>query len=194
MAVKYKQYAWQVAQPRIEQLINKFDDDMGLLSDAWLRTQAVIAGFGLYYEANGYEKELATAMAWEYFDIAARGRAEPGITGAVFNLWARMPDEHDQEFRKGLEDALNAAQAATEPSKLRYSKAEARSRVRTLDDGFDEPEAVPQDVAPTRKVEKPVVTAPPEIPQVPEVTKSPFVLIDGGRAAPATVVPEEELF
>ena len=140
-------YAWRVARDRIDHLVATVDPS-GTVAEGWEKARLIIDAWARLHRRRGRAAEEARAMAWEDFDVAARGHGEPGISGAVFALWSSVPSGLDETYRFGIEAALDAAQAATDPSALRYRPAERRARVRTLDDSFDLPEAVPREREP----------------------------------------------
>jgi hypothetical protein len=142
-----RRYAWRVARRAIDRLV-AVSDPTGTVAVGWEKAQLIIDAWSRLYRRRGHGVHEARAMAWEDFDVAARGRGEPGISGAVFAFWSSVPGPLDEFYRVGIEVALGAAQAATEPTSLRYRPADRCDRVRTLDDGFDLPEAVPREREP----------------------------------------------
>lgn len=139
-------YAWEIAREKI----HKFIDDLNNvhLYTAWIKAQLIIEAQARYHSHVGHSVDDAVAMAWEDFDVAARGMGEPGIAGAVFILWSRLPKKHDAQMKRVMTEAFAAAQEATEPSRLRYTYNVRFARVLTLEDNFDLVEAFPVDLTP----------------------------------------------
>lgn len=139
--VNKKHYDYQVAFDIIDEYIKK-SEEAGLIV-AWVKAQLVIKAQAQFYVLSEYDEETALALAWEDFDVACRAKGEPVITGAVFQLWSRLPKKKDKEFREVLNRALCQAQYQTDPRLFRYPERARLSRIQTLDDGFDESEASP---------------------------------------------------
>lgn len=183
-------YAWKVAQEAIEKFIEPLNSFM--LYEGWVKAQLIIEAQARYYAHTGYPVEIAVSMAWEDFDMACRGRSEPGITGAVFMLWSRSPNRYDKALRKTLESAFLAARTATKPNKLRFHPKDYAESVKTLDDDFDLPEAIPIIHVPVLQAINNAKDLKSAINQISDFSAEPFTLIEGGRdATPST---NEDLF
>jgi hypothetical protein len=139
--INKKHYDYQVAFDIIDEYITK-SEEAGLIV-AWVKAQLVIRAQARFYELAEYDEDVATALAWEDFDLACRARGEPCITGAVFQLWSRLPKKKDKEFKEVLNRALAQAQYQTDPRLFRYPERARLARIQTLEDGFDEAEATP---------------------------------------------------
>jgi predicted negative regulator of RcsB-dependent stress response len=103
----------------------------------------IIKAQAQFYTLSEYDDDVALALAWEDFDLACRARGEPCITGAVFQLWSRLPKKKDKEFKEVLNRALAQAQYQTDSRLFRYPERARLARIQTLEDGFDEAEATP---------------------------------------------------
>jgi hypothetical protein len=139
--INKKHYDYQVAFDIIDEYIAN-SEEAGLIV-AWVKAQLVIRAQARFYELAEYDEDVATALAWEDFDLACRARGEPCITGAVFQLWSRLPKKKDKEFKEVLNRALAQAQYQTDPRLFRYPERARLARIQTLEDGFDEAEATP---------------------------------------------------
>lgn len=139
--INKKHYDYQVAFDIIDEYITK-SEEAGLIV-AWVKAQLVIRAQARFYELAEYDEDVALALAWEDFDLACRARGEPCITGAVFQLWSRLPKKKDKEFKEVLNRALAQAQYQTDPRLFRYPERARLARIQTLEDGFDEAEATP---------------------------------------------------
>lgn len=183
-------YAWQVAQKAIEKFIEPLNDFQ--MYEGWVKAQLIIEAQARYYAHSGHPVEVAISMAWEDFDLACRGRSEPGITGAVFMLWSRTPNRYDKAMRKTLEEAFKAARAATNPSKLRFHPNDYADRVKTLDDNFDLPEAIPIIHVPVLQAINNAKDLKSAINQISDFSAAPFTVIEGGKSIAADT--NEDLF
>ena len=107
MAKKSKQYAWQQAHA----IINAFIDNVnsGMLNMAWVKAQFLIEAQAKYHVYTGHDESDALAMAWEDFDMACRGKADPAITSPAFMLWAYVPGRTEKQWMRTLKDAFKAA-------------------------------------------------------------------------------------
>lgn len=151
--INKKHYDYEVAFDMIDDYIVQSDN--GGLIAAWVKAQLVIQAQARFYMLKEYEEEVATALAWEDFDIACRARGEPCITGAVFQLWSRLEKKKDKEFKALLQRAFAQAQYQTDSRLLRYPERARVARIQTLEDGFDEAEATPLEFSTLREwVEK----------------------------------------
>jgi hypothetical protein len=136
-------YDFEIAREKIDNYIMASKD--GGLIVAWLKAQLIIEAQARFYGLQEYDEDTALALAWEDFDIACRARGEPGVTGAVFMLWSRLPKSKDKEFREVLQGAFVQAQYQTDSRLFRYPERARLARVQTLEDGFDDGEATPMD-------------------------------------------------
>ena len=186
------QYAWQVARQKIDSFIEQLNNYT--MYEGWVKAQLIIEAQARYYAHTGSSVETAISMAWEDFDMACRGRGEPGITGAVLHLWAKTPDSFDIPLRNALEFAFQSAREATEPNKLRYHPKEYTSRVRTLDDSFDLPEAIPLIHAPVIEALNNAKDIKAAINQISDFRSPPFTLIKGGKDEPEESPVQDDLF
>ena len=139
--INKKHYHYQVAFEIIDEYIVE-SEDAGLII-AWVKAQLIIKAQAQFYTLGEYDDDVALALAWEDFDLACRARGEPCITGAVFQLWSRLPKKKDKEFKEVLNRALTNAQYYTDSRLFRYPERARSARIQTLEDGFDEAEATP---------------------------------------------------
>lgn len=171
------------------------------LQQAWALALEIVEAQTRFYK-RFWDEPVARAKAWEDFDIAFRGRGSPGISGAVFEIWQHIPKRGDSEFIGTLIKAFAAAHAHTDPRYLRYMPHDRSAPFRTLEDGFDEPEAeardvpipsVAQGIPPAQEVRdfalkhgKQVMTfdPKPEVSNAEEKPRSPFTVLRGGRDNP----------
>ena len=164
------------AKDRIDKFIRGMADRE--LIDAWELAQEIIEAQTRHYRKR-WGEDVARAKAWEDFEMAWRGRAHAGISGAVFHMWAEMPNHRCSALIKTLEDAFSVAHASTDPTHLRYCETDRKSPILTLDEGFDAPPAIPTDrpiPAAAQAIAKQVVTAH----QVMDFA-SRFSVIQGGK-------------
>ena len=192
MAKKSKQYAWQQAHA----IINAFIDNVnsGMLNMAWVKAQFLIEAQAKYHVYTGHDESDALAMAWEDFDMACRGKADPAITSPAFMLWAYVPGRTEKQWMRTLKDAFKAAQDATETAALRYYPSDYASPMRTLDEGFDLPEAVPMLRVPAAQGVRDTKDLKAAINKVTDFNPPVFSVIDGGKSEPEVNQQEDELF
>ena len=130
--------------------------------------------------------------AWEDFEIACRGRGGAGISGAVFELWQNLPKRKDNAFLVALAQGFSKAHENTDSRYLRYRPNDRNAPLRTLEEGFSDPEADPNDIPIPAEVKKFALTSgiqtiefnpPPEVSDsIPKkANASPFTVIQGGR-------------
>lgn len=181
-AKKSSIYAWEIARQKIHKFVDELDNIH--LYTAWIKAQLIIEAQARYHCHVGHSVEDSVAMAWEDFDVAARGMGEPGIAGAVFMLWSRLPKKHDAQMKRVMGEAFTAAQEATEPSRLRYTVNVRFARVLTLADNFDLVEAFPVDLTPISER----LTNAKDIKQVLDAAQGfkdrGFTLVEGGASKP----------
>ena len=134
-------YAWERAKEVLDGFIVGLNNIA--MDVAWVKAQLIIEAQAQFHVRIGNSEEDAIAMAWEDFDIACRGRGEPGVTGAIFQLWSRLPKRFDSKFKKALEAAFQASRAETHPHARRYAPRDCDARIQSVEDGFDDPEAIP---------------------------------------------------
>jgi hypothetical protein len=139
-------YAWEVAREMIHEYITGLNNPQ--VFAAWIKCQLVIEAQARFHRHVGHTLDEAVAMAWEDFDTATRGKGEPSVAGAVFIMWSRLPAKNDRDLQQVYTEAFKAAQDATEPSRLRYHSTVRNSRVLTLKDDFDLPEAIALELTP----------------------------------------------
>lgn len=193
MAQKNKQYAWQVTHKIIGEFIDNVNS--GMLNMAWVKAQFLIEAQAKYHVYTGHDESDALAMAWEDFDMACRGKADPAITSAVFMLWAYMPGRVEKHWMRTVKDALKAAEDATETAVLRYYPSDYAAPLRTLDEGFDLPEAVPMLRVPAAQGVRDTKDLKAAINKVTDFSSHGFSVIDGGKSAPDDDdQQEDELF
>lgn len=171
-------YAWQLAREKIHKFVTDLDNPH--VFTAWIKAQLVIEAQARYHHHVGHTVEDAVAMAWEDFDMAARGKGEPSVAGAVFILWSRLPKKHDSQLQKTLTEAFRAAQEGTEPNRLRYHISVRDSRVLTLQDNFDLVEAFPIDLQPITETLNNAKDIKRLLDSVQGFKDRGFTLIDGG--------------
>lgn len=150
--------SWNSSKPRLFQFQHvkmavdnwvALRDSPGLL-ESWALAQEIIEAQGRFLQ-RFWPEQVARAKAWEDFDVACRGHAGPGISGAVFELWSNTEPEYQDELRNVLTVAFEKAQMETDARFLRYSIHDRTSRVRTLSDGLSDRYAVPSDTALTNE-------------------------------------------
>lgn len=164
--------------------------DIPGLDESWDLAKEVIEAQARFYRRY-WGEEVARAKAWEDFDIACRGRGGPAISGAVFELWANVPAEEVGEMRSVITALLAKSQGETDTRYLRYNVVDRHAAVRTLDEGFCEPEAtaIDFDIPPASTVKAfalsdgvPVSTFPtPETKHETKQDARPFTVLPGGR-------------
>jgi hypothetical protein len=192
MSQKSKQYALQVTHKIIGEFIDNVNS--GMLNMAWVKAQFLIEAQAKYHVYTGHDESDALAMAWEDFDMACRGKADPAITAPVFLLWAYLPGRAEKHWMRTLKDALKAAQDATETAALRYYPSDYAAPLRTLDEGFDLPEAVPMLRVPAAQGVRDAKELKAAINKVTDFNPPVFSVIDGGKSEPQDEQQEEELF
>jgi hypothetical protein len=133
-------YAWRVAQQVLEKHVQKIA--LKRVTSAWLVAQAIIDAHGRITYAEE-APDVARAMAWEDFEMACRGVGQPGISGAIFHIWSRMPRNKDRSFRAALTRAFDTALRATPREALRYPARLRAIHIATLNNGFGHAEASP---------------------------------------------------
>jgi hypothetical protein len=135
-------YRWQHAWKAIDDAVRLIDQPY--LDRAWVVAQRIIEA-----QASTYRPEVteaaALAMAWEDFEIACRGSGQPGVGGAIFHLWSRIPANHDKAFQKALTEGFKQAVATSDPSILRYPATARTSPIATLQKGFGRAETASLD-------------------------------------------------
>jgi hypothetical protein len=176
-----QRYDWQ----RVQESVDKFvaDIDSQSVFFAWMKAQLIIEAQSRFYSHVGNSVEDAVSMAWEDFEMACKGRGEPGITGAILHMWSRIPAKNDRAFKRCLEVGFAAARFGVNVNALRYRDKDYMAKVHTLNDGFDDPEAIPitivaaapQPAAPTKSTLK------DRINKVTDFSNSPFSVITGGK-------------
>lgn len=140
-------------------------------------------------------EEISRSKAWEDFDIACRGQGAPGISGAVFELWAAVPPEFEKEFQAVLNTSIEHARLRTDMRYARYNLVARVAPIRTLSQGFCLPQAAPVDFAiPTADsvrdyalsngVEVPISKSRKKEKHEPQQKGSVFTVIPGGRDSP----------
>jgi hypothetical protein len=131
-------YAWLLAWSKIEEAVQEIDYTP--LARAWVLCQRIVDAQASMY-CDKFSERVATAMAWEDLEMAFRGLGQPGVTGGVFQLWSRVPDEYDAYFQMMITDAFAEALEATRPEVLRYEVSCRKAAIATLDSGFGMGEA-----------------------------------------------------
>ena len=160
------------------------------MQEAWRLAQEIIEAQARFYRAF-WDEPTARAKAWEDFEIACRGRGAAGISGAVFELWQHVPRRKDNAFLAAMDQGFAKAHQTTDPRYLRYRASDRNSKLRTLDEGFDEPEASPIDIPIPEAVKQFALTEGVQVMEFTPPTKeekakqtstaSPFTVIRGGR-------------
>jgi len=136
-------YAWIQAWSKIEEAVQEINTIP--LSRAWVLCQRIIdAQASLYSEHVG--ERVAIAMAWEDLEMGFRGIGQPGISGAVFHLWSRVPDNCDAYFHSMLTEGFYDAVVATDPTVLRYASKYHKIDIATLTSGFGKGEVDATDI------------------------------------------------
>lgn len=169
-------FQFHLAKDRIDKFMRGLGDRE--LIDAWELAQEIIEAQTRHYRKR-WSEDVARSKAWEDFEMAWRGRAHAGISGAVFHIWAEMPVHRCDALIRVLEDAFAAAHAVTDPTLLRYGETDRKTKILTLDDGFDMPPAIPTDrpiPAAVQEIAKQVVSSQ----QVMDFA-SRFSVIQGGK-------------
>lgn len=181
-------YAWERSKAVLDEFIEGLNNVA--MDVAWVKAQLIIEAQAEFHERLGNSEEDAMAMAWEDFDIASRGRGEPCVTGAVFQLWSRLPHRFDAKFRKALEAAFKAAREATHPAARRYAPRDYEAKVQTVEDGFDDPEAIPLIHIPQVAAIKNARDIKDAINKVADFTA--LTLVEGGKGQPPEA--EDDIF
>ena len=135
-------YAWAAAWESIDAAIDVIDTPS--LCRAWAFSQKLIEVQSLMYQPH-VSRKVALAMAWEDLELAFRGMGQPGIGGAVFHLWSRIPDEFDDFFHQMVDTGFKASVDATDAAVLRYDLTLRKTPIATLDSGFGRGEAEAKD-------------------------------------------------
>jgi hypothetical protein len=172
-------FQYQHAREKIDRFIRGMGD--GDVVDAWELAQEIIEAQTRHHQKR-WSEDVSRAKAWEDFEMAWRGRASAGISGAVFHMWAEMPVNRCTALIQALEGAFKAAHERTDPTLLRYGESDRKTRIQTLDDGYDLPPAIPYDrpiPAAAQRVAQQVVSSE----QVMEFA-SRFSVIQGGKCNP----------
>lgn len=176
----------------VRESLNRFSSQSsGEMQEAWRLAQEIIEAQARFYRAF-WDEPTSRAKAWEDFEIACRGRGAAGISGAVFELWQHVPRRKDNAFLAALEQGFAKANETTDPRFRRYRPTDRNAMLRTLEDGFDEPEASPVDIPVPDAVKQFALTEgvqvmdfppPPkeEKPKQSNPSPSPFTVIRGGR-------------
>ena len=175
-------YAWEVAREKIHEYIVGLNNPQ--VFAAWIKCQLVIEAQARFHKHVGYSVEDAVAMAWEDFDTATRGKGEPTVAGAVFMMWSRLPKKCDRDLQRVYTEAFKAAQDATEPGRLRYHSTVRTSRVLTLADDFDLPEAIPLDLTPVATRLKNAKDIKQVLDSAQGFKERGFTLVEGGASKP----------
>lgn len=90
------------------------------------------------------DKELAMSYAWEDAIVAFSGYGQSCFTGVILDLWMSVPRDQWDEFQNFLNAAMLEAEWATpKTAPRRYLSKYRQLRMRTPQDGFDLPAAVP---------------------------------------------------
>ena len=131
-------YRWQHAWKAIDDSVRSIDQPF--LDRAWVVAQRIIEAQASTYRPEATEG-AAMAMAWEDFELACRGSGQPGVGGAIFHLWSRIPANHDKAFQKALTEGFKQAVASSDPSILRYPATARSVPIATLAKGFGRAEA-----------------------------------------------------
>jgi len=183
-------YAWE----RVQAELNKFVDSLDIqgLYVAWMKAQLIIEAQARFYSHVGNGVEDSVSMAWEDFEMACRGRGEPGITGAIFHMWSRLPNKNDKAFKTALERAFLEAYYATAPAARRYRDKDYKAKVHTLADGFDDPEAMPISIMPVAEAPKSANSLRDRINSMTDFKSSSFEVVEGGKGQPAKA--EDDVF
>lgn len=192
---KQPRYAWEKAQ----EIIHKYIEGLQLveMQICWIKAQLIIEAQARYYSHVGNDVEDSVSMAWEDFEVACRGAGEPGITGAIFMLWSRLPKKEDKYFKFNLENATLTARGATDPNALRYMPKVYQAKVQTPENGFDLPEAIPLRVVPVLPSVPTTGALKSAINKITDFSVSPFQVFEGGKSsqqADEPDQPEDELF
>jgi hypothetical protein len=172
-------YAWRHAWEILDAFFKQID--LTPMDVAWMKAQLIISAQAQFHEQLGNSEEDAVAMAWEDFDIACRGRGEPCVTGAIFQLWSRLPKKHDRKFIKALTTAFQAARDNTDPMAQRYAPLDYAATLQSVEDGFDSPEAIPLIHIPRIESIKSARDLKNAINKVVDFSNSPFAVIEGGK-------------
>lgn len=183
-------YAWE----RAHKVINDYVDKLQLqpFYIAWMKAQLIIEAQFRFYSHVGNEHEDAISMAWEDFEMACRGRGEPGITGAIFHMLSRLPSKNDKEFKRVLESAFAEAHVATAPAALRYRDKDYKAKVHTLADGFDDPEAMPIRITTVEPAPKSPQGLKEQINRVTDFASPSLTVLEGSKDKPA--LREDDVF
>lgn len=187
-------YRWQHAWKAIDDAVREIDQPF--LDRAWVVAQRIIEAQASTYRPEATET-VALAMAWEDFEIACRGAGQPGVGGAIFHLWSRVPSNHDKAFHKALTEGFKRAVASSDPTILRYPSTSRSAAVATLQKGFGKAETTSLDDgrwqgSPSHFNSKfSGGGAAPELPPEPELDTVgrpvfQFSIIDGGKKDSAT--------
>lgn len=181
-------YAWKCAHKELDLFVKSLQ--MPILSVAWTKAQLIIDAQCRFYVSVGNSAEDAVAMAWEDFEMACRGRGEPGISGAAFMLWSRIPDVHDKAFEGALYRAFKSAYESTEPNGRRYLDKDYKAKVHTLSDGFDDPEAIPISITPVKDAPKTASSLRDRINKVMDFSN--LTVLEGGKGQTSEL--EDDVF
>lgn len=179
---KSDMYAWKIARQKIHSFVKELDNPH--LFTAWIKAQLIIEAQAGFHHHVGHSVEDSVAMAWEDFDVAARGKGEPGVAGAIFLMWSRIPKKNDAQLQRVFTEAFAAAQEATVPSQLRYFESVRKSRVLTLQDDFDLVEAFPLDVTATTERLRNAKDIKTVLDTVQRFKERGFTLVEGGAPNP----------
>ena len=181
-------YVWQHAWKAIDDAVRQID--VPYLDRAWVVAQRIIEAQASTYRPEVSET-VALAMAWEDFEIACRGSGQPGIGGAIFHMWSRVPSNHDKVLHKALTEGFKRAVAATSPDVLRYPATARSTPIATLAKGFGRAEVAALDEDKWRGTPSPVHAsfggpAPAIADENLDTVGRPvfkFSILDGGRSA-----------
>lgn len=187
-------YRWQHAWKAIDDAVHLIDQPF--LDRAWVVAQRIIEAQASTYRPEVSEA-VALAMAWEDFEIACRGSGQPGVGGAIFHLWSRVPANHDKTFQKALTEGFKRAVSASDPTILRYPASARNAAVATLQKGFGKAETTSLDDGRWQGSPSHFNTkfsgggVAPELPPEPELDTVgrpvfQFSILDGGKKASET--------
>jgi hypothetical protein len=123
----------------------KSDNNAAAAATDLLQLTAVSTAY-VYYGANDPEADLKLPLsrAWEDIQVAFSGFGNSHMTGVIVNWWESIDNRYYSECRNTLNAASMEAERKTpKETKRRYFQDYRSVSVRTPNQGFDMPQAMP---------------------------------------------------
>lgn len=128
-------FAYEVAEAILDDFAAQQEADF---QRAWMKAKfmATAYAYGDFWDGVMHPN-LAMARGWEELQIAFTGRGEAFLSGAVLELWCRLPAEAEDDFAHAVKKAWKKAEKKTpKTAKRLYLEKNRMADLRHPDEGF----------------------------------------------------------